>query len=165
MNATDLLRSLEPLAHDARVRRMVELGRQARSDNRTASLIACLEQGDWYARSLALYSCYGSADGAHALRALADPSQGLRSLALRLVALVCDDVQAQQTLVALPARAQEVLLKRLSARRAGGAQSCWSGWGAIAPTLRRWSLRPPATRCPALRRLLKHSWWTPRPSD
>lgn len=120
MNATDLLRSLEPLAHDARVRRMVELGRQARSDSRTASLLAALEQGNWYARSLALYSCYGSADGNHALRALADLSQGLRSLALRLVALVCDDAQAQQALVSLPGGAQQVLLKRLSARRRYG---------------------------------------------
>ena len=65
MNATDLLRELETLAHAARVRRMVALGQAARSDSRSAGVIAALEQGDVYARSLALYTCYGSGDGAY----------------------------------------------------------------------------------------------------
>lgn len=120
MNATDLLRELETLAHAARVRRMVALGQAARSDSRSAGVIAALEQGDVYARSLALYTCYGSGDGAYILRALADPSRGVRSQALRLAALVCDDTQAQAALAALPARAQRRLLSRLAARRRYG---------------------------------------------
>ena len=120
MNATDLLRELETLAHDARVRRMVALGQAARSDSRSASVLSTLERGDVYARSLALYACYGSGDGGHVLRALAEPSRGVRSQALRLAALVCDDTQAQSALAALPARAQRRLLSRLAARRRSG---------------------------------------------
>lgn len=62
MKADKLLRELEKLTHSGRVRRMVELGRTAAANPSTASLIAELEQGDFYERSLALQSCFGSKD-------------------------------------------------------------------------------------------------------
>jgi hypothetical protein len=69
MKADKLLRELEKLTHSGRVRRMVELGRTAAANPNTASLIDELEQGDFYERSLALQSCFGSKDGEHMLRA------------------------------------------------------------------------------------------------
>ena len=66
MSPADLLRALEPLTHDARIRRMVELGRAAASD----SAIAATLGRPWAAaasseRMLALDACHGSRDGAH----------------------------------------------------------------------------------------------------
>ena len=120
MTLADLLRDLELLAHDARMRRMVALGQEARTDSSVAATLADLERGDMYQRSLALYACYGNRDSAPVVRALADPSSGVRALALSLAALTLDDAQALSALGALPARAQHALLKRLSARRRYG---------------------------------------------
>src|SRR5919197_2120514 len=78
-----LLRELEPLRHVERVRRMVEIGRRA------AALVAALESGGTYERWLALVSCFGSRDAAHALRALTDSSRLVRGLAITLVPLLC----------------------------------------------------------------------------
>jgi hypothetical protein len=117
MNLAGLLRELETLTHDARARRMVELGRNARGDRSVPELLAALERGDVYERGLALTSCYGSGDGAHVLRGLADPSRSLRGLALCLVAIVCDDEQVQAALAMLPPRSQVRLLRRLATRR------------------------------------------------
>ena len=91
MRVTALLRELEKMAHSARMRRMVELGRQARTDAGIVTLLDELAAGDFYRRSLAVQSCYGSDDGNRALRALDDPSAGLRTQAISLVALICDD--------------------------------------------------------------------------
>src|SRR5436190_19786954 len=93
MKPARLLRELESLPYDARMRRMIELGRLAKSDADLATLITSFEHGDFYERGLALNSCYGSRDGAQVLRALADPSQAIRGAALRLVAIICEDVQ------------------------------------------------------------------------
>jgi hypothetical protein len=117
MKAATLLRELEPLIHTDRVRRMVALGREARTNAAVAATLTALEQGDVYQRSLALYACYGSADGALVLRTLADPSRSVRALALSLVALACDDAQALSALGSLPARTQRSLLKRLAMRK------------------------------------------------
>lgn len=79
------MKELEPLTHDARMRRMLEVGRQAAQDAVVAAALTALEQGGFYERWLALQSCFGSRDGAHALRALVDPSRSIRGLALLLL--------------------------------------------------------------------------------
>ena len=81
---TDLLRELESVTHIARMRRMVEVGRAAKTDARMAQVIAELERGGFYERMLALQSCYGSGDGELAVRALGDPSRTLQGRAVGL---------------------------------------------------------------------------------
>ncbi len=96
---------------------MIALGRSAQSDSATADLIAALAGGDFYARWLALQSCYGSHDGAQIQRALADPSQLIRSAALRLLGLFCDDARVLAALPTLHPKQQQSLLKLLRERR------------------------------------------------
>src|SRR6266516_352016 len=102
MSPAELLRELEALTHADRMRRMVEVGRSAAADPEIASTLASLAAGGFYERYLALQSCCGSGDGAHALRALADPSRTIRGLAVRLVPVVCDDAQAEAALSGAP---------------------------------------------------------------
>lgn len=113
MNAGDLLLELELLNHQGRMQKMVELGRLALSDVTIASTLRHLEQGDFYQRLLALQSCYGSGDGGHALRGLADPSRGVRALAINLLPLVGNDSQLQIALKQATFRERLSLLKRL----------------------------------------------------
>lgn len=117
MTADWLPAELEPLTHAARMRRMVEVGRLAARDAGVADAVADLEQRGFYERSLALQSCFGSGDGAHALRALADPSRSIRGLALLLLALVGDDAQVQTALERATFSQRRVLLRRLYRRR------------------------------------------------
>lgn len=115
-----LLRELETLTHNGRLRRMVELGRQARTEQRMAATLAALARGDVYQRLLALHACQGSRDGAHVVRALTDPSHLIRTRAAGLVADVCDDAQALAALAAAPAAEQILVLRRLAKRRRQG---------------------------------------------
>ncbi|HTU89865.1 MAG TPA: hypothetical protein VMF69_07200 [Gemmataceae bacterium] len=96
--AVRLLNKLESLTHDARVRRMVELGQEAGTNPQTAELLAVLEKGGFFERLLALQSCYGSKDGGHALRALKDPSRTIQVHALKLIALFANDAQVHNAL-------------------------------------------------------------------
>lgn len=88
-----LLTELNQMTHDQRVRRMVELGREALDNPDTEQFIDELEQGNVYERYLALVSCYTSRDADHVMRALHDPSRLIRGLALSLVPLTCNDAQ------------------------------------------------------------------------
>jgi hypothetical protein len=117
MTTDTLLRELEPLAHDARMRRMVKVGRLAAGDAGVDAVVAALEQGGFYERWLALQSCFGSGDGAHALRALADPSRSIRGLALLLLPLIGDDTQVQAALERASFPQRRILLRRLYRRR------------------------------------------------
>jgi hypothetical protein len=117
MTPAELLRELEGVPHDARMRRMVEVGRRAREEPGVAAVLADLERGGFYERSLALQSCFGSRDGAHVLRALADPSRLLRGLAITLVPVVCDDAQAQAALETASPGSRLALLRRLYKRK------------------------------------------------
>lgn len=81
MTAARIVREGEPLAHGARVRRMVALGREVAARPEVAAGLTELERGDAYARCLALYACFGSRDSGPVMRALADPSRMVRSLA------------------------------------------------------------------------------------
>lgn len=116
MTPDELLAQLEPLDHDARLRRMIALGREAAGDQGLAATIAALAGGEWYARQLALSSCHGSRDGALVLRALADPSRTLRARAIALVPVVCDDAQVTRALGDAPPRRRRALLRALRAR-------------------------------------------------
>ncbi len=115
MTREELLAQFETITHAGRVRVMIDLGR--RSDAESQALVGELEHGDFYERFMALYSCFGSRDSAHALRALADPSRIIRGLALRLLPLLCDDTQLQQALHAAPTQVYQPLLWKLHQRK------------------------------------------------
>ncbi|MBA2677606.1 MAG: hypothetical protein H0U76_04310, partial [Ktedonobacteraceae bacterium] len=116
MTPTQMLQELEPLSHKARVGRVIELGLQAGAGTNAASIVAAWERGDYYERWLALYSCFGSRDGEHVLRAFADPSAAIRGLAWKLSAFLCDDVQLQRGLALVPNSKHATLLRMLYRR-------------------------------------------------
>jgi hypothetical protein len=123
MTKDEVLDQLEALSHVERVRAMIALGR--RGDAEARELIAALERGDFYERFLALYSCFGSSDQPHVLRALADPSRLLRGLAARLAVLVLDDQQAIQAFAHLSPSMRKPLLSNLrGARRQAVVDAC-----------------------------------------
>ncbi len=115
--ASQLKQQLEPLTHRDRMRRMVELGTRAKTDAQVTEILDDLEKGDFSDRVLALQSCYGSKDGVRVLRALADPSLGVRSIAMQLVALVADDTQVQVALSTVTFKQRRNLLQKLLKRR------------------------------------------------
>ncbi|HVF11195.1 MAG TPA: hypothetical protein VNA16_10350, partial [Abditibacteriaceae bacterium] len=117
MTREELLHELESLTHDARMSRMVEIGRSATTDASVEATLSELECGGHYERRLALQSCFGSRDGARVVRALDDLSRLLRGLALRLAILVCDDAQLQQVLLAAPFKRRRALLQKAVKRR------------------------------------------------
>ncbi|MDJ0365199.1 hypothetical protein QMK33_08540 [Hymenobacter sp. H14-R3] len=117
MSIDVFLAELETIPYDNRVQRMVALGQQARTDAAAASLLQTLATADgFYERQLALLACYGSADGAHVLAALADQSRLLRGLALSLVAHVCTDAQVRLAFGSLTRKTQPKLLRNLRQR-------------------------------------------------
>ncbi len=115
--ADTILTRLEPLTYDTRMREIVALGQASRDDTDLAAALADLAGRGFYERHLALMSCYGSGDGVHALRALADPSRLLRGLAIALVPRVCDDAQVARALDTLQPRDRRRLAKRLWLKR------------------------------------------------
>jgi hypothetical protein len=115
MTVEELLQELETKHHAERVRTMIDLGR--RTDAESQALLSALETGDFYQRYMALYACFGSQNREHVLRALTDASRTIRGLALRLLPLVCDDEQVQQTLATAPAEMYRPLLWKLRQRK------------------------------------------------
>ena len=111
MTAAELLEQLESQTHGERVAAMIALGRQAGAEGR--AIVAQLEQGNVYERMLALYSCFGSRDSAHALRALNDPSRLMRGLATRLAPHICNESELLAALPGVPFAARPQLLARL----------------------------------------------------
>src|SRR5262249_37744647 len=99
MKVNALLRELDGLTHDGRMRHMVELGQAARTGPAAAACLDALEKGEFHERLLALQSCYGSRASARALRALSDPSRTLQGRAIRLVVLLADDDEVRQVLL------------------------------------------------------------------
>ena len=77
-----------------------------------------LSRGGFYERRLSLQSCFGSRDSDHVLRCLSDSSMILRGLAIRLVALICDNDQALNAFSMVTTRsARKKLIQRMSKRR------------------------------------------------
>src|SRR5258706_285454 len=123
MTRDGLLDQLEALSHVERVRAMIALGR--RGDAEARELIAALERGHFYERFLALFSCFGSHDQPHVLRALADPSRLIRGLAAHLAVQVLDDQQAIQAFAHLSPGMRTPLLSMLrGARRQTVVDTC-----------------------------------------
>jgi hypothetical protein len=100
MNTQPFLNELATLTHAHRMQRMVQVGKESRTNPAWATLIEALSKGDTYERRLAITACFGSRDGVHAFRALQDASQTVRGMAIKAVALACSDEQLQ---VGLPA--------------------------------------------------------------
>src|SRR5918993_4336228 len=114
--AAALLRELDRLSHDGRMRRMVDLGRAA-GDPDTAALLQDLAGGDVYERRLALQTVYGSQDGRSAATALDDPSAALRNLAAQLLARWGEDAQLLAALRDAPPARRRPLLRRFRMHR------------------------------------------------
>ncbi|GHO88683.1 hypothetical protein [Dictyobacter formicarum] len=111
-----LLQECATMTHAGRMRRMVEVGRLAASDESVRQTIAALGQGDVYQRALAVQSCYGSRDAEQAQQAMLDPSRSVRSLTTGLVPLLCSDTQIQELLERLALDLKMTLISRLIAR-------------------------------------------------
>jgi hypothetical protein len=116
MTPEQLLAQLRPLSHGQRIRRMVEVGREARTDAAMAATLAALRAGDDSERWLALQACHGTRDGAQAVAALADQSARVRRLAVDLIPVICDDPQVQAALEIAPPRERCILIRRLAHR-------------------------------------------------
>ncbi|HET8910239.1 MAG TPA: hypothetical protein VFN23_02165 [Ktedonobacteraceae bacterium] len=114
MTPESLLFELEKLPFSGRLRRVIELGKQADSDANIRETLVALSQGDTYQRFLATEACYGSRDSAQVLQALADPSLLIRKTAIGLVILACNPAETQQALELLAPDAKKVLLNDLA---------------------------------------------------
>jgi hypothetical protein len=112
-----LLAELETLCHADRIRRVIELGKKARTSAPAARTLATLADGPFYQRLLAVYACYGSGDGAMALRFLSDTSHTIRRMAIRPLALFGSDKQLRQALASADQRTRRTLLARLRDHR------------------------------------------------
>lgn len=113
MTGIEIRDQVEGLVHDARVRRLVELGTASLTDPSITAAIDELEAGSRYERALALWTCYGSQDGKRVLRRCVDESATIRKLAVSLVPLACDDAQALSALDVVPPRLHLHLIQRL----------------------------------------------------
>ncbi len=113
MQVDQLLSTLETLPYHERVRHMVELGKQSRTDATLRQMLTTLAQGDMVQRMLALQACYGSRDGETVLLALTDASRTVRQMAIRMVANICDDAQVQSAFDILPDQSRLILLRTL----------------------------------------------------
>ncbi|MCB9586155.1 MAG: hypothetical protein H6718_12205 [Polyangiaceae bacterium] len=135
--------SVDGLDHRVRVARCVELGREARSDSRAATLVAQLAASpSSYLRSLALASSYGSASSEQVLAAVRGPSQVLRKRALKLAVHVCDDEGLSVCLDHAPAGARKTLLLKLRRHGRTAAVDSWlhGVWSAQDPDQQRLDL-------------------------
>lgn len=113
MTSQQLKQQLELLTYRNRVRRMVELGRQASTDATVRGILDSLEQGDFYERLLALNSCYGSYDGTKIMRAVSDSSYLIRSKAIQMLVPLVDDTQVQIALNTVTLKECRYVLKQL----------------------------------------------------
>lgn len=95
---------LSALTHQGRMRRLVELGRKSvAGDPGATALIATLTRHENpYGRLLAVQTAHGSRDGGLVLASLRDPSRCVRRRAAKLIAIVCDEVQAVAALALVP---------------------------------------------------------------
>ena len=119
MNAAALLADLEPLTHNARIRRMIDIGRaSARGDEKSRALLAELRASpDAYPRFLALFGANGARDGASVLASVNDPSRLLRRTAARLASILCSDAEVAEALARIVERRTARRLLGFLARR------------------------------------------------
>ncbi|MCY1020021.1 hypothetical protein [Pyxidicoccus sp. MSG2] len=125
----ELRAELSATHHDARIRRMVELGRRAPTDPDASTALEGLARGDAYERRLALAAQFTRRDGAHVLHATSDASGRIRALAFRLVPLACDDAQALEALkMAYAMRREGSILKGLVRQERQGVIDVYLDW-------------------------------------
>jgi len=117
MTPDQLLSDLRGLTHNARMRRMVEVGRAALTDASAARTLEELGGRGFYERRLALTACMGSRDAAGVLRALRDPSRGIRGLAYQLASVLCADDDLAELIANAGVEVQDRLIRRLNKRR------------------------------------------------
>lgn len=117
------LDELETLTHRARMRRMVQVGRDVVAGDANARVLvdALWATGRTYERTLALQSVYGSREGNVVVAAVREPSRTLRYRALRLLVTACDDAAIGDVLAAAPSRPLEKHLLALLQRRGRSA--------------------------------------------
>lgn len=104
MTPAALLRQLNALSHADRMRRLVEVGRESRSDPRLAAALDAFEEGSFFERYWSLHACFGSRDVARILRRLGDPSRKIRRRAARLMVLFAPDNDILHGLASLSRR-------------------------------------------------------------
>jgi len=132
-----ILADWNTLTHSQRMRRAYELGLGAEN----GPLIDRLEQGDSFARRLAVQTIYGSRDGERALRLTSDPSRLVRLGATRVLCLLGTSEQVlsaflagnaaarlRMTRILVKARRREVFDGLCLAAREAGAE-----WRSFAP--------------------------------
>ncbi len=124
MDAVPLLSELELLNHDARIRRMIDLGRRPEAEREP--VLNRLATGTPYERRLVLASVFGSRDAQRAMQAALDSSGTVHGPATRLVARLCSDDQLLHLLQDLPAARHRLLLDRW--RRAGRSSLPVDAW-------------------------------------
>lgn len=121
MTREDLLLELAMLSHVARMQRLVDVGREALSNAAVAAVLQELACGEMHERGFVLQACHGSRDGELILGMLGDSSRLIRSLSVKLVAVVCDDAQVRRVFgMVSDVKSLERLLKLLSKRRRCG---------------------------------------------
>ncbi|AKQ70311.1 hypothetical protein A176_007223 [Myxococcus hansupus] len=129
---SELRAELSTLHRDARIRRMIELGRLAPTDPAAREVLAGLSQGDAYERELALQAQFTWRDGRQVLAATTDVSARVRSQAFHLVALACDDPQALEALkMAHAVRREKGLLQGLVGQGRQGVIDAYLDWLAL----------------------------------
>ncbi|GHO84719.1 hypothetical protein [Dictyobacter formicarum] len=113
MNKAQLLQEVEVLTFAQRSRRMVDFGRLALADPQLDQALAEMATGPFYERFLALQACYGSRNGDLVFASLSDPSACIRQLAVKLVALTCNQEQQRQALQIVPRELRASLIRFL----------------------------------------------------
>ncbi|MDI1431449.1 hypothetical protein [Polyangium sorediatum] len=95
-----LLAEIEPLTHNERIRRVIEVGRKAaQGDTDARTTLDELHQSpEIYERVLGLWSVFGSRDAARVVAGLSDASRTVRRRASCMVGVFCDDTLVTRAL-------------------------------------------------------------------
>ena len=114
--SSKLINSFESLTYNDRIIEIIKLGRQGKTDRDVATLIDNLQQGNYYERLLALYSCYGSYNGERVLTAIKDSSRSIRKKAIDVITVVGNDDLVLAASKVLSYKPRRVLFKYLRKR-------------------------------------------------
>ncbi len=117
MKSDALLSELTALSHDARFRRLQELGRESRANPKLVAIFDAWETGDWQQRLFAVQACAGSGNADRLGRMVEDPSATVSGLALRLLADHGSDEQLVAVLHRSTRRRRRDFLSRLRSRK------------------------------------------------
>ncbi|MEZ4450470.1 MAG: hypothetical protein R3B09_13405 [Nannocystaceae bacterium] len=131
-----LLDELAATHHVGRIRRMLELGRAARTQASALALVDALGRGDVYQRRLAVHALATLGDGGRLLPFTEDVSGSIRNLAFSLVPAICDDAQGLEAVkIAFALRRERGLVQGLARRRRRPVVDLFLDWLALQPGL------------------------------